>query len=123
MTTQYIKLSTLQYPLYEGDIRLEHPEIREDQTHPNFPCPNTFALVEVDPMPDFDPTTHHTKQLPPENINGTWKVRWTAVRELTDSEKQFRQRRRILDEAVLFGGNNSPLFANLDSPGEAPNVL
>jgi hypothetical protein len=112
----------MQYPLYEGDIRLEHPEIREDQTYPNFPCPDTFALVLVDPMPVFDSETHITNPLSPENINGKWVVKWAPVRELTASEKQTRENLRILQAAERIK-NSSNLFNNLNAPGEMPNVL
>jgi len=122
MINFYIKLSTMQYPLYEGDIRLEHPEIREDQTYPNFPCPDTFALVEVDPMPEFDAETHTAKPLSPENINGKWVVKWSPVRELSASQKQTRENLRILQTAERIQ-NSSNLFNNLNAPGEMPNVL
>lgn len=85
----YIKLSTLEYPRHEGDIRLEHPEIREDQTWPNFPCPDTYALVEwIDP-PTIDGTTQIVELQQPIQENGVWKMVW-AVRDLTAEELQAR---------------------------------
>jgi hypothetical protein len=41
----YIKLSTEEYPRFQGDIRLEHPEIGDV-----FICPDTYAEV-------YDPAT------------------------------------------------------------------
>jgi hypothetical protein len=89
--TAYIKLSTLEYPRHEGDIRLEHPEIREDQTWPNFPCPDTYALVEwIDP-PTIDGTTQIVELQQPIQENGVWKMIW-AVRDLTVEELESRAR-------------------------------
>ena len=90
--TAYIKLSTLEYPRHEGDIRLEHPEIREDQTWPNFPCPDTYALVEwIDP-PTIDGTTQIVELQQPIQENGVWKMIW-AVRDMTAEELDARARR------------------------------
>ena len=87
--TTYIKLSTLEYPRHEGDIRLEYPEITEDQTGDTFPCPDTYALVEwVDP-PTIDETTQAVEQQPPAQHSGVWKMVW-AVRDLTAEELQAR---------------------------------
>lgn len=88
----YIKLSTLEYPRHEGDIRLEHPEIREDQTWPNFPCPDTYALVEwIDP-PTIDGTTQIVELQQPIQENGMWKMVW-AVRSMTAEELDASARR------------------------------
>ena len=126
MTTHYIKLSNMQYPLYEGDIRLEHPEIREDQTHPNFPCPEGYALLEFDPLPDFNSSTHTTTRLPPAIVGGVWRVQWSPVRELTEAEKQQRimqDAQYQAERAARSQSSASTMFENLNAPGEAPNVL
>lgn len=84
--TAYIKLSTLEYPRHEGDIRNEHPEINEDQTWPDFPCPDTYALVEWVEPPAADWSAKEVaEQLPPEQVGGTWKVQW-RVKVLSDEE-------------------------------------
>lgn len=84
----YIKLSTLEYPRHEGDIRREHPEIAEDQTWPNFPCPDTYAEVVATPMPDFDRMTQGLITLPPVQIGGVWTHVW-GIRELSQEEKDM----------------------------------
>jgi hypothetical protein len=81
----YIKISTLEYPRYEGDIRVEHPEIQENQTHPNFPCPDTYALVEWVDMPTYDPATQIAYETTPVQVNGKWKMTW-VIRDATASE-------------------------------------
>ncbi len=82
----YIKLSTLEFPRYEGDIRLEHPEIPEDQTGPTFPCPETYAPVTVVQPPPFDYETQvcETSQ-PVQDENGLWKISW-LIRDKTPEE-------------------------------------
>jgi hypothetical protein len=85
----YIKLSTLEYPRHEGDIRDEHPEIREDQTGDTFPCPSTYALVEWTDCPDFNFDRQVAYELPPVQVDGKWKMVW-AVRDLTPQEMRNR---------------------------------
>jgi len=88
----YIKLSTLEYPRYEGDIRLEYPEITEDQTGATFPCPNTYALVTPVQMPECNYEIQCVEELPPVQIDGVWTQRF-LVRDLTVEELEARARR------------------------------
>lgn len=83
--TQYIKLSTLEYPLHEGDIRLEHPEILESQTGPTFPCPDTYAPVEWVERPANIGENQTADIQPPQLIDGKWVAQW-RVRDLTAEE-------------------------------------
>jgi hypothetical protein len=86
----YIKLSTLEFPRYEGDIRLEHPDITVDQTGPSFPCPNTYAPVQYVAAPSVL-STQVAEILPPvQDETGDWKMAW-AVRDLTAEEIQARK--------------------------------
>ena len=89
--TTYIKLATLEYPRYEGDIRLEYPEITEDQTGETFPCPPTYAKVAWVEMPTFNANSQRPYEEPPTQIDGVWTVVW-GVRELTEEEKDTIQR-------------------------------
>ena len=84
----YIKLSTMRFPMHEGDIRLEHPEILESQTGPTFPCPDDYAIVEqVDP-PVYDETQYSCSQSTPvRDENGNWKMNW-IITELTEEQRQ-----------------------------------
>jgi hypothetical protein len=83
----YIKLSTLEYPRYEGDIRFEHPEIREDQTWPDFPCPDTYALVTPVELPEFNPETQCVNEVPPAQVEGVWTQQF-IMRNFTIEELQ-----------------------------------
>jgi len=81
----YIKLSTFEYPRYEGDIRLDHPEITEDQTGATFPCPDTYALVTPVQMPECNYEIQCVEELPPVQIEGVWTQQF-LVRNLTVEE-------------------------------------
>ena len=85
----YIKLSTLEYPRHEGDIRIEHPNIREDQTYPNFPCPNTYALVTPIQIPSYNDETQCVEELQPIQIEGVWTQQF-LVRDLTAEELEAK---------------------------------
>jgi hypothetical protein len=85
----YIKLSTLEYPRHEGDIRIEHPDIREDQTWPNFPCPDTYALVTPIQIPSYNEETQCVEELQPIQIEGVWTQQF-LVRDLTAEELEAK---------------------------------
>lgn len=80
----YIKLSTLEYPRHEGDIRIEHPEILADQTGDSFPCPSTYELVSwVNPPAITDMQICYEGA--PILIDGAWQITW-IVRDATPEE-------------------------------------
>lgn len=72
----YLKLSTMEYPRFEGDIRLDYPEITEDQTGDTFPCPADYVVVTEVPCPAFDGATQAAIQLMPQQIDGVWTMVW-----------------------------------------------
>jgi hypothetical protein len=99
--SSYIKLSTLEYPRHEGDIRHEYPEITEDQTGPTFPCPDTYALVAETPMPEGSATQVVTEAAPTQ-IDGVWTRVW-VVRDATAEELAAREaiRQALLNPPVV----------------------
>jgi hypothetical protein len=123
MTTQYIRLSDNMFPLYEGDIRLSHPEITEDQTYPNFPCPPEYALVEIDPEPMYDPMEYTTSLLPPKCVNGVWRCDWSPVTELSPEIKAAKKIAQEAHIASIRTPQSNMLYQNLDAPGGVPNVI
>lgn len=113
--TAYIKLSTLEYPRHEGDIRLEHPEIREDQTWPNFPCPDTYALVEwVEPPAVNRENKEVLHELPPIQENGVWKMAW-GVRVLSDAE--------IAQQKEAYAAMMQLIDPSTAQAGTAPDIV
>lgn len=81
----YINLLTLEFPRYEGDIRLDHPEIGEV-----FVCPETYAPVTVSEEPSFDVYTQKIVFGAPYLNNNEWFVDLLVV-ELTDEEKASKK--------------------------------
>lgn len=82
----YIRLSTLEYPIYEGDIRREYENIREDQTGDTFPCPEGFAKVEDTHPPTPAPNTKYECAGP--YFDGTkWVLAWRSVLLTDDDHK------------------------------------
>ena len=113
----YINLLTLEYPRHEGDIRLEHPEITDEETHPNFPCPDTYAKVEwVDP-PSFNKDTQIAYEDAPIQVDGVWKMQW-LVKDYTTQELSEIEAMKAEANALRF----SPR-PNTDKPGELPNAI
>lgn len=115
----YIKLSTLEYPRYEGNIRLEHPEITEDQTYPNFPCPPTYAEVAQPKPPEIDTTTQYLTQTNPVNNNGVWTVEW-VINNFNDEELASI---KAMQEEFMKKHQNGNLYDNLNNSGSAPNAI
>ena len=105
----FINVSTLEYPLHEGDIRLLYPEILESQTGDTFPCPNEFAKVFwVDPI--FDSTYQYVSEALPQQLNGVWTISW-VVKDMTQDE--------LLEQTKELAGNT----IELNHPGSTPNVI
>ena len=75
----YIKLSTGEYPRFEGDIRLEYPEIEAD-----FICPDTYAEVVATEAPESTELNVVT-EVAPELQGGVWETRW-SIRDKTEDE-------------------------------------
>lgn len=105
--SSFIKLSTLEYPRHEGDIRLEYPNILETETGETFPCPETYAKVIENNRPIYNYQTQKCVEMTPQYVDGVWVQTWKIV-DLTEEEKQ----------------QNSYFQTNLDSvAGGVPNVI
>jgi len=110
----YIKLSTLEYPRYEGDIRLEHPEILDSQTGDTFLCPETYALVQFVAEPEFNVDTQIAYELAPINNDGVWSMAW-AVRDLTQEEIDLINEYKLKEQLKPH--------QNLSQQGSQPDVI
>jgi hypothetical protein len=88
--SSFIKLSTLEFPFHEGDIRLEYPEIDESLTGDTFPVPHSYAKVIVNDSPIPNGPYSVVYPLPPQQFDGVWYVNW-SIRNMTDEEKDRRQ--------------------------------
>ena len=90
----YLKLSTMEYPRFEGDIRLDYPEITEDQTGETFPCPPDYVVVKEVPPPTFDANTQCAIQSMPIIIGGAWTMVWNVIdwsQEDINNINQFKE--------------------------------
>jgi len=105
----YIKLSTLEFPRHEGDIRLEHPEIPENLTGDSFPCPNTYAKVIAEPFPIIDDTKQSYVYDVPKNENGTWTVGYVIINYSPEEIARIAEMKAKANP--------------LKKPGKAPNVV
>jgi hypothetical protein len=105
----YIKLSTLEFPRYEGDIRIDHPEITEDQTGDTFPCPDTYAKVRIGTYPTIDNDTQYVEYDTPAFINGEWVSEYKVI----NMSQEF------IDEVKKQKEKTSPLMKS----GKVPNVI
>lgn len=76
----YIRLSDSFYPLYEGDIRLEHPKMGAV-----FVLPDGYADVAPTAFPPYDQATQTCVRQTPAYENGAWVEVW-KVRDLTPQE-------------------------------------
>ena len=103
--TTYIKVSTLEYPRHEGDIRIEYPEISEDQTGDTFPCPDTYAVVNYVRPPSYDVVNQRVTEGNPEFVNGAWYMTW------------------VIYDAPPDEIANDPLGETLNQSGTQPNVI
>lgn len=110
----FLKLSTMEYPRQEADIRFEYPEIREDQTGDTFPLPADYVEVEQTTPPSFDYKTQYLTQSAPTQNNGVWQSVW-VVNNKTQKE---------IDEYMAANAprqkKNSP---SLNNSGSTPNVI
>jgi hypothetical protein len=120
MIYAYIRLSDLEYPFFEGELRIEFPSITEDQTNHTFPCPEGYApVLDTQPTIDLHDPLMGYEEAAPKNINGVWKKQWRYY-EL-DAEERFaraKDRQRIADYALYNEWAHTTQMALLDTPNK-----
>lgn len=95
----YIRLNDNKFPLFEGDIRLEHPDIPPELTGEAFPCPDTFAPVNYTDKPEIISTTEKIVCQEAELINGQWQTKWEIIpisQQQLDFQKNIEERQKLL---------------------------
>jgi hypothetical protein len=110
----YINTLTLEYPLHEGDIRNEYPQIGEVFFLPD----DVFVEVEDTPFPilgENEVLSEHA----PELVDGKW-IRQFSVRTLTAEEIEDI---RIYNERMNQENNPKAKPQDLSMPGSAPDVI
>lgn len=95
----YINTQTLEYPLFEGDIRLVYPDIGDVF---ELPSNCVFAKVEMSAIPNVDPDTQILVFGTPTFSNEKW-TQVVSVQDLTEAEIVLRKEMR---QQVLAKLNN-----------------
>ena len=106
----------MEWPLYEGDLRLVDPNIPEDVTGEFFPCPDGYVLVHQDPMPQYDMDLSKVSVLPPVLENNTWVSKWSDPIYFT--EEQLAQREQMKKNDL-----RDYHIKDLTIKGSAPDVI
>jgi hypothetical protein len=107
----YIKNGNTEQIRFEGDIRIEHPEITEDQTGDLFPSIDGYEPVYEIPIPEYNQTqTFEISTIT--KIDGKW-VRQYTIRNMTDDEIKARN-------ALLESLTQTP---ETRKPGSKPNAV
>lgn len=72
----WINTETLQWPLYERDIRALYP----DTSFPTpFVAPEPYAVVFQSPRPEFNAITQFVREVAPQQVDGVWSQQWEVV--------------------------------------------
>lgn len=114
----YLKLDTMQYPLYEGDIRIAYPHIKETQTGDSFPIPEGYVFVEEISQPTNIAADQYITVGTPVQVDGKWIQSWvvnTWTPEELESINKFKE-----EQAKL---RKRPKPMPVDANGSAPNVI
>jgi hypothetical protein len=80
----YIKLLTAEYPRFQGDIRLEHPEIGDV-----FVCPDTYGEVYEPEVAVVPGANERAVEGQPIQINGKWVRQFTLIPRVDDLLPRF----------------------------------
>jgi hypothetical protein len=107
----YININTKQYPLHQGDIRLEVDGIGEE-----FVCPEGYAIVQPVDMPSVTNTQYCVEDAPVEQ-DGVWVQQFRVV-QMTPEEVAARDAWMAAEADA-----QKPKRPNIDQPGSAPNVV
>lgn len=103
----YINTQTLEYPLFEGDIRLVYENIGDVF---ELPDDGVFARVDRELVPDADPDTQILVFNDPTFSDGKW-TQTVTVQDLSEEEIALRKQMR---EEVLFKNFNNQTTVNKD---------
>jgi len=120
MIYAYIRLSDMQYPIYEGVLRLEFPHIKEEQTGHEFPCPEGYAPVMENQPIQVDLLLYYVSETTPKLIGGVWRRQWDYF-EHTPEEKMRLAKEHLnnSDHQSLSDLRQAKLLASLPHPHQA----
>lgn len=84
----YLKLSTMEYPRFPGDVEADPDGA------------TAYVLVQDDPVPTFRPDREHILYGTPENRDGTWYNPW-RISKFPDSDGIINVRAKRNDLLVM----------------------
>lgn len=97
----YIELKTLNYPVYEHEIRARYSNV-------SFPVPfdppSGYAIVVGSERPSYDPVAEGIREAAPKQVNGVWTQQWEVFgldeEQVLKNREVFQQRLKqtIVDE-------------------------
>lgn len=83
MNTYLINIETMQFPIYESELRAQNPGISYPSPLTNPPEPYAWVLVKQ--PPSFDLMTQELKEVAPKNVDGIWYQDW-EISPLSDEQ-------------------------------------
>jgi hypothetical protein len=101
--TAYIDIQTGEFPLFEGDIKLEHKNVSWGSP---FVAPENYAPIELPVPPDL-PWNKVFVYGAAELVDGKWRQAW-SIRDVTDEEREDRLRAKWRE---IRAKRNSQLLA------------
>jgi hypothetical protein len=120
----YINVSTLEFPLYQGDIRASHPNIGEV-----FVLPEGYAELEETTVPNI-PRTFVLEENTPYQQNGLWYrsyfLRQMENHEIENLDAAEQTHADLIKERMPThrADKDSPEYKKwLEEQGSAPNVI
>lgn len=107
--TTYINTETLEYPIYEGDIRAAFRHSTSFPATGFVPPPGYAAVDDVDPP---EPTLEQSvRELPPNLVDGVWTQRW----EVTQAPPELVAERVAAVRAAQVSAYVAALEAHYDA--------
>lgn len=91
MRSYILNTETMEFPIYEGDFRLNNPEYTNVE---DLVPPNPYVWVYEEDQPPYDPFSERVIETTPKNINGVWKRAWSIV-PLSNEELLIAQKRKL----------------------------
>lgn len=98
----YIKISTMEYPRFIGDIQNEFPDWTENQ-----PLPSDWNYLTYLAQPELQEYQICEVLQPEQQNDGTWIIKWGNIRDMTQEEIDLHN----LSKMQQDNNNVSPALA------------
>ena len=119
MIYAYIRLSDLMFPINEGDIRLEYPDIPENLFGDIFPCPDGYAPVILTEPADYNQETQTIACNGAHFVNDRWETLW----QITNIDFDLAEKTEALYQKMLDSLKPKKPKQDLTLSGSTPNVI